>query len=520
LLFDRQHRLWIDTAVAGLHRMSSWDGRLASFDRISQRHGRLGQPFGANLLQDARGRIWSQMHVYDPALDRLDELTPTDGVAFGTGWFYAYAKTGDGRLLFGGSKGLLVVEPAGFDFPDFAPPLVVSELRVNGLRQPAGRIGQGLTLGPQDRSFSVEFAALDYSDPRRLHYAYRLVGFDPEPIATSADSRLASYSNLDPGDYELQVSATNRNGRWSEHMLRVPLHRLPAWWQTGWFRAAAALASIALLAGLLRWHTRQLRRRQSALEQKVQERTATLETLTLALQLESAALQESSLTDPLTGLRNRRFLTQHIDADVAQVWRRHESPLAPGAALADDADLVFFLIDIDHFKQVNDLHGHAAGDAVLVQICQRLRKVFREADYLVRWGGEEFLVVARHTARAHAAGLAGRACAAVAEQPFVLDDGTLVHKTCSIGFSAFPIDPRRARLHDWHLTVNVADAALYAAKQAGRNAWLGLVSARADSLPALQALLRRPVADWRQDAAMTLAGTQPDEVTQAPPQTR
>ena len=171
---------------------------------------------------------------------------------------------------------------------------------------------------------------------------------------------------------------------------------------------------------------------------------------------------------------------------------------------------MFFLVDIDHFKQLNDSHGHAAGDAVLVQISARLKTVFRDADYLVRWGGEEFLVVARQTARSHAAELAERARKAVADQPFLLDDGRLLDKTCSIGFAAFPLDPQQARDHDWSLAVRAADAVLYAIKQDGRNGWMGLVSAHTDSADTLRSLLRRPVAQWWQASALVLVRSDSD----------
>lgn len=496
LLFDRHQTLWVDTAVTGLIRMSRWDGHCASFDRISERHGIVSRPFGANLLEDKRGRIWTQMYVYDPATDRLHELTAADGADLGTGWFFSYAKTADGQLLFGGSKGLLVVKPELFDVSDFAPPLLVSALHINGLRQLAGHILDGLQIEPQHRSFSLEFAALDYSDPGRVHYAYQLQGFDPDWINTGAESRVASYSNLDPGDYLLRVRATNSSGVWSPHELAISVQVLPDWWQRAWFRLAALLLLAAMVYAVVQLRTRHLRLRQLGLERKVYERTAELETLTMALQRESAALKNASLTDPLTGLHNRRFLTQHIEADAALAVRGYESHLKYGSKLPGDADLIFFLIDIDHFKQVNDQHGHAAGDAVIMQMRSRLLRVFRDTDYLVRWGGEEFLVVARGTSRIHAAELAERARSSVANQPFELDDGRLLTKTCSIGFSCFPFSTQHAQALDWASVVNIADTALYAIKRAGRNGWLGALSARSESAEALHTWARRPMADW------------------------
>jgi len=504
LLFDRQQTLWLDTAVTGLHRMTHWDGQRATFEGISARHGIVNRPYGGNLLADARGRIWTQMYVYDPASDRLDELTAADGADLGTGWFQAHAQTADGRMLFGGSKGILVVRPERFDASTHQPPLLISELSIDGQRQPAGRIGDGLRLTPEQRSFSVSFAALDYSDPGRLRYAYQLQGFDAGWIETTADSRVASYSNLDPGDYVLRIRGSNRSGTWSRHELAIPVHVQPAWWQGTAFRLALAALALLMIYALVQLRTRQLRSRQAELKRIVRERTSELERLALALQRESAALAESSLTDPLTGLRNRRFLTQHVEADLALAVRAYESHLNYGAYLRDDAGLVFFLLDLDHFKQVNDHHGHAAGDAVLKQMSSRLGTVFRDSDYLVRWGGEEFLVVARATPPAHAAELAERARAAIADQPFDLDDGSRLARTCSIGFCCFPLSAQHADALDWNAMVNIADAALYAVKSAGRNGWLGALAAREQSAAALLARSRRPLAEWAQSGEIDL----------------
>ena len=172
------------------------------------------------------------MHVYDPATDRLDELTAADGVDLGTGWILGRSKTADGRMLFGGSKGLLVVRPERFDASTGAPPLLITELLINGQRQSAGGIRDGLQLAPEQRSFSLGFSAVDYSAPGRIRYAYQLQGFDPDWISIAADSRVASYSNLDPGEYLLRVRATNRSGLWSPHELAIELRILPAWRQT------------------------------------------------------------------------------------------------------------------------------------------------------------------------------------------------------------------------------------------------------------------------------------------------
>ena len=214
-----------------------------------------------------------------------------------------------------------------------------------------------------------------------------------------------------------------------------------------------------------------LRRSNEELEERVQARTR---------ELEGAyhELEQVSLTDTLTGLRNRRFLNQQIDADVAMVLRHHEDHLqAPQPDEALMPDLVFFMVDLDHFKQVNDQYGHAAGDLVLVQMRHRLQKVFRESDYLVRWGGEEFLVVTRSLARAGAAAMAERLRSAVADTVFQLTDNAQLARTCSIGYACLPFLPDQPRKFGWLQVIEVADQALFLAKRGGRDAWCGLSAA-------------------------------------------
>lgn len=162
--------------------------------------------------------------------------------------------------------------------------------------------------------------------------------------------------------------------------------------------------------------------------------------------------------DELTGLPNRHMFMDRLRQEVKKADR--------GAAF-----LALVSLDLDHFKEVNDRHGHAGGDAVLVQMQERLREVFRESDYLIRWGGEEFLVLARATHRDEAKVVAERIRNAVAGREFVLPDGTRILKTCSIGFACFPFLPAAPRVLNWSEVVELADQGLYLAKRFGRNAW-------------------------------------------------
>ncbi|MBK9572324.1 MAG: diguanylate cyclase [Rhodoferax sp.] len=493
LLFDRKGTLWVDTSVGGLHRLKSGHAATTlAYTRVSERHGQVGKPFGANLMEDARGRIWTQMNVYDPDADRLIELSAADGANLGTGWFFAYAQTAQGRMLFGGSKGILVVQGDAFDESTYAPPVQITELRVNGERQGLKANARTLQLSSQVRSFGVEFTALDYAAPARVRYAYKLEGFDPDWIHTGANLRLASYSNLPPGSYTLRIRASNHSGVWSPMEQSQAIYIQAAWWQTTGFAVLVVLLAALAVAALVYLRTHQLQRRQHHLETQVLERTEELEIMTLELQLQQDALEESSLRDPLTGLYNRRFLTQCMDSEIALSVRAHEGSLAYGEEFNESHDLQFFLLDIDHFKSINDTYGHMEGDAVLKQFAQRLCGVFRDGDYLVRWGGEEFLCVARQSPRQHSAELAQRACDAMAREPFTLENGTSIGITCSVGFACFPLVPRWPLGVGWVETVKLADAAMYQAKNAGRNGWCGVTGHTAVGPEELQAWLQMP----------------------------
>jgi diguanylate cyclase (GGDEF)-like protein len=175
----------------------------------------------------------------------------------------------------------------------------------------------------------------------------------------------------------------------------------------------------------------------------------------------NAELKVATERDPLTGLANRR----HFQAVMQQT-----------AAAGFEGALL--LIDFDHFKRINDQHGHAAGDAVLVEMAQRLRAALREEDLTVRWGGEEFLVVVRQLPAEQVEALAERLLAAIGSRPVAHTLGPVV-VTASIGFATFPLPPAREAL-SWERAIDVVDTALYLAKAHGRNRAYGVRALQAD----------------------------------------
>ena len=161
-------------------------------------------------------------------------------------------------------------------------------------------------------------------------------------------------------------------------------------------------------------------------------------------------LWQLATTDPLTGIPNRRAFFESIEHERARLTRY------PG-------DAAVLMIDIDHFKQINDTHGHAAGDAVLCHIVRQVRKLLRGSDMLARLGGEEFSVLLPQTSREGALGLAERVRKVIEDTPLTYND-VPIHVTASVGVSIMShTDPNTDK------TLSRADHALYEAKRKGRN---------------------------------------------------
>jgi diguanylate cyclase (GGDEF)-like protein len=190
--------------------------------------------------------------------------------------------------------------------------------------------------------------------------------------------------------------------------------------------------------------------------------------------------------DPLTGLANRR----HFQTVMRQ--------LAADGKLAG----TIFLADIDHFKRINDCWGHATGDAVLVEVARRLRGVLRDPDLIVRWGGEEFLIVVRTLAPDAVDALAQRMLDVVGGTP-VEHEGHVIGAAVSIGYATFPIAPTLLAV-SWERAIDLVDTAMYLAKAHGRNRAYGVHRMHARVEAEFDAIAKSLEAAWHAgDVALT-----------------
>jgi diguanylate cyclase (GGDEF)-like protein len=211
------------------------------------------------------------------------------------------------------------------------------------------------------------------------------------------------------------------------------------------------------------------------LKDELENKEQSLRWHSLELQRKNLELQEISYTDPLTRVWNRRYLEEILTAEAGQVLRNYERARGADIRKLDHRDLVFLMVDVDFFKQVNDLHGHPAGDRLLQLVADRLGKVVRKSDVLVRWGGEEFLIMSRSADPAGTPAFCDRILDVMASEPFDLGHGVQVRKTCSVGWASFPWSRPAYEAICAEEAIELADTALYRAKAAGRNQGIGIL---------------------------------------------
>jgi diguanylate cyclase (GGDEF)-like protein len=212
------------------------------------------------------------------------------------------------------------------------------------------------------------------------------------------------------------------------------------------------------------------------LKDELENKEHSLRWHSLELQRKNLELQEISFTDVLTGVWNRRYLEEILPAEAGQVLRNYQRARGSGIRKMDHRDLVFIMVDMDFFKEVNDRHGHPAGDKLLQLVAQRLSTVVRKSDVLVRWGGEEFLIMSRSADPSGIPAFCNRILEVMASEPFDLGQGILVKKTCSVGWAAYPWSRGAFEAICAEECIALADAALYRAKALGRNQGVGIVA--------------------------------------------
>jgi diguanylate cyclase (GGDEF)-like protein len=479
---DKDKRLWIATRGGGVNVFDSSTGTFTSY----RKKDGLPEDIIRSIKADNLGNLWlgsaSGLTQFNPETKRVINYNEKNGLQGNLFNFSSAFKTSKGEMLFGGTEGFTIFDPEKLTANNFVPPVAIVDFQIfnkpvspGAKNSPLTKVvsqTDSITLDHHQGVFSFSFSAMSYRNSEKNQFAYMMEGFEKDWNYVGSDRRIATYTNLNPGVYTFRVKASNNEGVWNQTGTSIKLRILPPPWKTWW----AYLLYFLSVVGVLCSYAVSQRQKRRVLEERVKERTEELNQKHEQLEEAYLRLEKISLSDPLTGLSNRRYLQKLLPMDVAKVQREYDDKLNNRSASKTSVDLMFFLLDVDHFKSVNDVYGHAAGDQLLVQFSNLLTKICRETDCIVRWGGEEFLIVSRFSDRNEAAALAERIRLAVEHHEFLLGDGLSLRKTCSIGFACYPFLRDRPKLLSWEQVINTADQALYFAKNSGRNCTIGIMA--------------------------------------------
>ncbi|WP_413975738.1 diguanylate cyclase [Stenotrophomonas acidaminiphila] len=461
--------LWI-ASDRGLLRM-----RNGSFRVYDHRHG-LPRDKLFRIIDDQAGNLWlpSNIGVFRVARAELDQIdagtrrqlavhvmdrsdgmpgSQGNGASMPAGW-----RASNGALAFPTSAGLGLIDPriAG-RYDGKASPVVFEAVSVDGVaRAPAAL----LRLEPDARRVAVAYTALNFRAPDKMRYRYRLRGFDAGWVEAGSGTE-AVYTNLPPGQYRLEVQAMALPLDWARQPevggAEMALEVVPPLWRRTSSQVLLGLALVAAVVLGFWLRTASYRRSQHRLSEVIAARTEELSDKNRALELAGAErdrllqrLEHQATHDVLTGLPNRRAAELHLRQALERAGDRGEP-------------LCVALIDIDHFKQINDRHGHHGGDRVLREVAELLRLHLDGEQFVSRHGGEEFLAVLRGLTLEQALQrLQALRLALARTRMDEVDPGLVV--TASIGVAECRPGQESPRT-----LLAAADRQLYRAKREGRN---------------------------------------------------
>jgi diguanylate cyclase (GGDEF)-like protein len=421
------------------------------------------------VIKDDSGNIWFNTSV---SLDRytngfISHFNKKTGLFGNEGAVHAAFKDDGGTIYFGITPGFVEIIPRERGVDIEPPVLFVREIKINTNGDTGTdtlTLNGTITLPHHQNNIEFHYIAVSTRKENPVFYRTRLYPFEQQWSKPTTDTQ-AKYMNLPPAQYTFEVEANNGGGEtpWIKSLDKITLSIQPPFWLTWWFISSAILVGLVLIFLFIKIRLKALENQKKHLEKIVEQRTEALEKL--------------SITDPLTDLKNRRYLEEKIKEDISLIERHlYDKARSPGK-YAQTGDLVLgvFILDIDRFKKVNDIYGHKAGDIVIIEIARLLLEMLRNSDTIIRWGGEEFLIITRQTDDDnYSFELSERIRKRIAAHPFKIDDTTTINKTVSIGFAHFPFIANDIKTVTWNQVISLADSALYIAKNNGRNLTVGI----------------------------------------------
>jgi diguanylate cyclase (GGDEF)-like protein len=461
--------VWIGTSGGGLARLDLASGSVRS---LTRRDGLHDDVVFQVVDEGSGGSLWltSNRGLYRVEHDRViaamkGRKTDLSGTVYGTtdgmpsaecnAAFPAAIRARDGRLWVSTARGVAVVDPRANMRNTIAPPVHVEEVLIDGTTAGSAATREGaLHVPPGTQRLDIRYTALGLRAPERVTFRYLLEGYDRTWV-DAGPNRVAHYTKLAPGAYTFRVIATNEDGVRSTGEARLGVTVDPRWFETWWARLLALALIAAAVWGAMRLRLTAVRARKNEelahAYEDVRRIAGELEDTNRQLAVANVRLRALSYVDGLTGVANRR---------------RFDEALEEACSAADGEPVSLVLIDLDHFKRLNDSQGHQDGDEALRAVAALLaERTDSRGGLAARFGGEEFAWllpgVPLDAAKAEAEGLRQTIRAAAIRHAGV--KGGVV--TASMGVASNEGRPGATPL----TLVAAADAALYRAKAGGRD---------------------------------------------------
>ena len=351
----------------------------------------------------------------------------------------------DNNVWVATARGAVMVDPDKLTrMANMALPVSIEAVQFDSYPQQAYQ-NTVVNVSSEHNRISFAYAGLGYVMTERIEYQTRLLGYEQHWV-DRGNLHITEYTNLPPGSYRFEVRARYPYGSWQSSGAAVEIKVEPKLWQTIGFKIAVVAMLVLLLLLFYRLRFYHLKRSEAHLKKRVKEQTQ-------VLAKQAQAFEHQATHDQLTGIANRRAFDQWLVAHFDQAQR-------------DEQPLSMLLIDIDHFKQINDQYSHLIGDQVIVSVVQVIANCLPPQALFARWGGEEFTILFPGLNEDEALQWAQRIRHQVASHDYsMLASGLQVR--VSIGAADIDCAVNVDRL------LSHADKALYLAKEQGRNRCLG-----------------------------------------------
>ena len=395
-----------------------------------------------SILADHRGWIWMGTDLGVLAWNGHEwrHLTRESGLVWPDVDQNALAEDRDGSVWIGTSGGLShLIHPESVFV---SQPIGITVTQIERGNQSL-MLAKSLALPWTSEPLNIQISSPTMRNRSELVFEYRMQGLHSGWIQSQNGE--AVFSSLPPGDYTFSARATNPALNAVSETLQMQISVLPPWWRSSWMLALYALALLCLLWGFNRFYEGHLLARSRELEALVSERTRELEA-------SRAQLRIQATHDELTGMMNRKAVL----AALASEMRR---------AVRDSTTVGVALVDLDHFKRINDVCGHLAGDEALRVFAESVRGAIRPYDHAGRYGGEEFLLVLSHVPLPDIKARLINLQRSISNLSFRWREHEFTIN-CSAGVSVYSLLNHRCSLEE---LLTAADQALYQAKASGRN---------------------------------------------------